>query len=113
MIEIVTKLAKPLSQIVEEVRKFANFYRYTKEAEMVFDDRKKLIDFLNKKTNLPFEFKQVIQYKSNYKYVLENDEWVLLRFSGTEPLLRIFVETNDVSKSESIIESLKNILKGI
>lgn len=113
MIEIVTKLAKPLSQIVEEVRKFANFYRYTKEADMVFDDRNKLIDFLNKKTNLPFEFKQVIQYKSNYKYVLENDEWILLRFSGTEPLLRIFVETNDVSKSESIIESLKNILKGI
>jgi len=113
MMEIVTKLEKPVSEIVKDVRVFANFFRYTKEAEMIFDNREAIIEFISHKNNLPFKIKQFIQYKSNYKYILEDDEWILLRFSGTEPLLRIFVETVDVSKSESIIDALKILLKGI
>lgn len=113
IIEIITRLNMPLSKIVKDVRAFANFYRYTKEAEIVFNDRSKITSFIQNTKNLVIEPKEIIQYKSNYKYILKDDEWILLRFSGTEPLLRIFVETNDIKKSETIIEHLKNTLKGM
>ncbi len=113
IIEIITRLNMPLSKIVKDVRAFANFYRYTKEAEIVFNDRSKITSFIQNTKNLMIEPKEIIQYKSNYKYILKDDEWILLRFSGTEPLLRIFVETNDIKKSETIIEHLKNTLKGM
>ena len=38
------------------------------------------------------------------KFFLTNDEWVLIRESGTEPLLRIYLE----SPSEEQINRLKN-----
>ena len=38
------------------------------------------------------------------KFFLTNDEWVLIRESGTEPLLRIYIESN----SEEQINRLKN-----
>lgn len=113
MIEIITKLNQPLSHIVKTVRTFANFFRYTREAEIVYNNLEKMIECIEDTKKIPIDIKEVRQYKSNYKYILENDEWILLRFSGTEPLLRIFVETSDSTKSESIIQSFKNILKGL
>jgi len=113
MIEIVTRLNKPLSQIVKTVRNFAGFERKTLESDLIFEDKDNMINFISDTQNLPFNILEVRQYKSNYKYILDNDEWILLRFSGTEPLLRIFVESSDVTKSESIIQTLKKLLKGM
>ncbi|HOU11520.1 MAG TPA: NTP transferase domain-containing protein [Anaerolineae bacterium] len=41
------------------------------------------------------------------KFLLENDNWALLRFSGTEPLLRLFAEADSPEKAHELIESLK------
>ncbi len=41
------------------------------------------------------------------KFLLENDNWALLRFSGTEPLLRLFAEADSAEKAKELIESLK------
>jgi phosphomannomutase/CTP:molybdopterin cytidylyltransferase MocA len=38
------------------------------------------------------------------KFLLENDNWLLLRFSGTEPLLRIFAEADSLEKADQLIE---------
>ena len=37
------------------------------------------------------------------KFLLENDNWLLLRFSGTEPVLRIFAEADSMEKAEELI----------
>lgn len=111
MIEIVTRMQMPLSEIVQKVRKYSNFYRKTLETDLVFDDKDKVIQTIENGP-MPFEYKSFKKFKSNYKFILEDDAWILLRFSGTEPLLRIFVETEEITKSESIIQSLKKLLKG-
>jgi phosphomannomutase len=38
------------------------------------------------------------------KFLLENDNWLLLRFSGTEPLLRIFAEADTPEKAQQFVE---------
>ncbi len=37
------------------------------------------------------------------KFLLENDNWLLLRFSGTEPVLRIFAEADSAAKAEALV----------
>ncbi|NLV73894.1 MAG: NTP transferase domain-containing protein [Chloroflexi bacterium] len=44
------------------------------------------------------------------KFLLEDDQWVLLRFSGTEPLLRIFVEGDSPQKAQELLEGAQKLL---
>ena len=41
------------------------------------------------------------------KLYLENDNWVLLRFSGTEPVLRIFAEADTPHKAQELVDWLR------
>ena len=44
------------------------------------------------------------------KLLLENDNWALLRFSGTEPVLRLFVEADSPAKAQELIQWLKQFV---
>ncbi len=39
-----------------------------------------------------------------YKYELEDGGWLLIRFSGTEPIIRVYCETTDEEKVEPLLE---------
>jgi len=39
-----------------------------------------------------------------YKYVLEDGGWLLIRFSGTEPVIRVYCETTDESKVQPLLD---------
>jgi phosphomannomutase len=41
------------------------------------------------------------------KLYFENDNWALLRFSGTEPLLRIFAEADTPDKARRLVDWMK------
>jgi alpha-D-glucose phosphate-specific phosphoglucomutase len=47
---------------------------------------------------------QRVSHMDGIKYYLENDNWVLLRFSGTESLLRIFCEADTPQKVQELID---------
>ena len=40
------------------------------------------------------------------KLYLENDNWALLRFSGTEPVLRLAVEADSPAKAHEMLDWL-------
>ncbi len=44
------------------------------------------------------------------KFLLENDNWLLLRFSGTEPVLRIFAEADSEEKARELIGWIKDFV---
>lgn len=48
-----------------------------------------------------------ISYLDGIKILLENDNWALLRFSGTEPVLRLMVEADTPQKGQELIDWLK------
>lgn len=45
-----------------------------------------------------------ISTEGGYKYTLEDGSWLLIRFSGTEPLLRIYTETRSQNAVAQILE---------
>lgn len=54
----------------------------------------------------PYPVVKVTEYDGTKVY-FENDNWVLLRFSGTEPVLRIFAEADTPEKARELVDWLK------
>jgi phosphomannomutase len=48
-----------------------------------------------------------VSHEDGTKVLLDNDNWALLRFSGTEPVLRLMVESDSPEKSRQLINWLK------
>ena len=64
----------------------------------------KVIEKLSQINNYPLPVKEV-KTLGGYKVIFENDEWILIRPSGTEPLLRIYIEA-----FEQNVPVLKNFM---
>jgi phosphomannomutase len=50
-----------------------------------------------------------VSHLDGTKFLLENDNWLLLRFSGTEPVLRILAEADTPEKARELIEWAKGL----
>lgn len=57
----------------------------------------------------PFEVGEV-SYMDGCKVYFKNGGWVIARFSGTEPLLRIFCEMDDVKSATLVADTLESFL---
>ncbi len=51
-----------------------------------------------------------VSHMDGTKIHLENDNWALLRFSGTEPALRLFVEADTPQKAEELLDWLRGFV---
>ena len=58
---------------------------------------------------LPFKIDHV-SYLDGSKVYFENGGWVIARFSGTEPLLRIFAEMPDTADAAKIVGLYEDFL---
>ncbi len=56
-----------------------------------------------------FPVKEIKTY-DGIEYIFEDDSWLLLRPSGTEPVLRVYVETDESEKTEKLLAIGKEIL---
>jgi phosphomannomutase len=51
-----------------------------------------------------------ISHMDGTKLLLENDNWALLRFSGTEPVLRLTVEADTQEKANELLQWLRQFV---
>jgi phosphomannomutase len=51
-----------------------------------------------------------ISHIDGTKLLLENDNWALLRFSGTEPVLRLTVEADSPEKARELLQWLRQFV---
>jgi phosphomannomutase/molybdopterin-guanine dinucleotide biosynthesis protein A len=54
-----------------------------------------------------------VSHLDGTKLLLDNDNWALLRFSGTEPVLRLTVEADSAAKSRELVDSLRDLVTNI
>jgi len=47
-----------------------------------------------------------ISHLDGCKFYLENDNWALVRFSGTEPVLRLFAEADSPEAAQALVEAI-------
>lgn len=87
-------------EMVEDNLHFAPEYKATIE-KIVFED-KKLPGFDSEVSH--------VSYDDGCKVYFKDDSFVICRFSGTEPLLRIFAEADNKEKASKYIKDFKEFL---
>ncbi len=81
-------------------------YRFSPELKEEFRDR-----IMEKKQVPQFPYAvESVSYLDGCKVRFQNGGWVSVRFSGTEPLLRVFCEMNDASAAEEICRVYQDFL---
>lgn len=83
---------KSLSELIKEVKEESGYISTYVMDSLKFKDRKKLMKAINKVAP-NFSYKPVsIDRTDGVKYTFEDGSWVLLRFSGTENVVRYYME---------------------
>lgn len=109
--EAIAYEGKPLSQLVQEVIVEADgpLYNHRVDLRLTNPHKKAVLDSFtqNPPTQIAgFTIKEVGR-KDGIKLYLEEGSWILLRPSGTEPLIRVYLETNSLKKVGQIAEAME------
>lgn len=113
VVEMLAKTGKRISQLMGEV--FAQVGRlYSAELNVPATPEMKVLfpRYLQQHriTSVAgYPVKSISTYDGT-KLVLDNDQWVLLRFSGTEPLLRIYVEGDSPERAQELLAGGQRLL---
>ena len=113
LVEMIAVTGRRLSEMFSEIRdEFGNIcmeernYRFSGEKKRILKellfDRRELPAF-------PAETERV-SYLDGVKVYFTNGGWVLARFSGTEPLLRIFCEMPEANEAKEICRLFEDFL---
>ncbi len=98
LVEMIAKTGKSMSQILQEIEdKFGKVFLEERDYTFTQARKEEIKDILlNQKQlpELPLETERV-SYMDGCKVYFANGGWISVRFSGTEPLLRIFCEMPD------------------
>lgn len=109
--EAIAYEGKPLSQLVEEVVAEAGGPLYNKRLDLHLSDAYKIAILDSFIKNPPADLAGIkvkeIGRKDGIKLYLQDGSWVLLRPSGTEPLMRVYMETDSLEKQAEIFEILE------
>lgn len=109
-LDAVTTIKKPISQIVEEVKEFAGYISTYIEGSMHVANKKKFNKIIAKKMpSFSYKPKEIIR-EDGVKYVFEGGNWVHIRFSGTEDILRYHIEFQTEIECERNIKAIINFV---
>lgn len=105
LIEMLAVTGKKMSEIMEDIHKECG-YIHMEERDYKFSEEKKaeIFKVLMEEKRLPDLPEEIdhISYLDGSKVYFKNGGWVIARFSGTEPLLRIFCEMPDAEDAKKV-----------
>ena len=112
--EMVSVTGMSPSQLMEKLRKqYGTFVMEEENLSFCAERKNEIESRLQNRNELPDFGKKIerVEYMDGCKIFFENGDFVLGRFSGTEPLLRIFAESSNRENARCDIQTLRNYLK--
>ncbi|MFN6182388.1 MAG: phosphoglucomutase/phosphomannomutase family protein [Dolichospermum sp.] len=110
--EAIAYEGKPLSQLVQEAIAEADGPLYNNRLDLHLTEAHKIAVINSYTQNPPSEVAGIkvkeVGRKDGIKLYLEEGSWVLLRPSGTEPLVRVYMETNSPEKLSQIAKFMED-----
>lgn len=111
IIQMLTKSKKSIYELTQEVEaKFGKSTIFEKGYRFSPAKKEKLIKQILTNKKVPtLSFKAIeTYYLDGLKIVLEDNQWISLRFSGTEPVLRLMLETKSNAIGEKLIKTFED-----
>ncbi|MDI6688974.1 MAG: phosphoglucomutase/phosphomannomutase family protein [Actinomycetota bacterium] len=111
--EIVAHQERPLSELLEGLyAEYGDFFSERLDVEYPRDKKVALLETL--KSNPPLSIGglklQDVLARDGVKYLFEGGDWILIRPSGTEPLVRVYIETHTKEKFHELKKYAQRLL---
>lgn len=113
LVEMLAVTGKSVSRLYQEITdKYGMLYYEDAAYSMTPARKQELWQWLFDETNLPDFGAEILRvsYDDGCKVYFGDDSWVICRFSGTEPLLRIAAEGNTKAQAAGYLQTWKNAL---
>lgn len=113
LVEMMCVMGKPFAEILDDIYNMYGKHEMAEfDSKFSIDKKEELQDVLFYKKVLPdfpIEIEKV-SYLDGCKVYFKNGGWIICRFSGTEPLIRIFCEQDSIEKAKELIDIMRNFL---
>lgn len=112
-VEMLSKTGKTPGELLEMLReKYGNFVMVESNLGFAPEAKSEILNVVMTQKKLPDFGKNIqrVNYEDGCKVYFTDSSFVICRFSGTEPLLRIFAEAENESVASGYINAWKNML---
>lgn len=116
IMEFMAKSGKSLKELIQKVYKIVGSFDYSRDDLHLTDSKKHaIVSHCNKGGithfgDLPIE-KHVTT--DGHKYFLPGDKWIMIRPSGTEPVLRVYAQAPDMKQVKELLRIAHKTLNSI
>jgi len=91
--EYMVKSGKTLDELIDEVYEIVGAFKFERiDLHLKEEDKNRIVENCEKGIYTSFGDLEVrkVETIDGFKYFFDNDEWVMIRASGTEPVLRTY-----------------------
>jgi phosphomannomutase len=110
-LDLMVKTDKKPSQLLKDLYNKVGEHYYDRLDVEFTEERNLITDRVRNSHPKTINNTEVVKEDSfdGFRYTLADGGWLLIRFSGTEPLLRIYAESNSKQTVEKLIEFGKKL----
>ena len=115
LLETVAVTGKGLRQQLEEIMdEIGHFFYRRIDAHISSDAKETLLQRLRNEppANIAGRTVTATNFSDGFKFVFDNGDWLLIRPSGTEPVLRLYSEASDPAMVETLLRAARQIAEG-
>jgi phosphomannomutase len=112
LLDLMVKLQRPMSGVIDYLQeKVGSFYYDRVDVHFPDEEREAVLSRVGSSQPTEIDGSKVVGLNTidGYKFALQDGSWLLIRFSGTEPLLRIYTETTSPDRVPRILAEGRRI----
>jgi alpha-D-glucose phosphate-specific phosphoglucomutase len=115
LLDLMVRLGKPMSGAIRYLRQQFGDWNYSRvDVTFPISERPTIYERVGtanpaKLDGSPVKTVRELETRDGYKFYAEDGSWLLIRFSGTEPLLRIYTETTSAERVERLLDQGRQI----
>mgnify|MGYP001475090162 FL=1 len=114
LFEFMAKSGKTIEELIAEVYEIVGEFSFERVDLHLTDELKgQVVENCKNGNYSSFGDYKVLRTENidGYKYFFENDAWLLIRPSGTEPVLRTYAESSSSEKAFDILNAVKSVIE--
>jgi phosphomannomutase / phosphoglucomutase len=104
---VMDALAHKRTSFSKAISELKTFYQKKAKFECPNEKRQKVMAYLESKSGM----RRKVDKTDGLKIWTDDNTWILLRPSGTEPLIRVYAESDDQKKLENMFNEFEGLLK--
>lgn len=113
IMEFMAKTGKSINELIQEVYDIIGSFSYSRDDLHITEELKQSIiqNCKDGKYDAFGEYKiQETRTIDGFKFFISDDEWVMIRPSGTEPVLRVYCEAENAQKVRKVLNTVRETI---